>query len=246
MKPSASLAFALMAFATAAHSHQIWIEQAPGQNASVRFGEFAENLREVSPGTLDKLGVPSAALLSSQGERAADGVKTRDGFTLPFRAGRGDAIVAQAPHYALYPFKRGGEQLTGWYFPAARLVTELVPQAPKLVLDVVPAGKAGELQVFFRGKPLPKAKVALVTQSGWAKEKQTDDEGKVAFDMPWQGVYVAEVSHQDETPGERQGQGGAERYHRVDYVSTLTYVKPDGLPAVPAIPAPAAYQKAKQ
>ncbi|KAA0180890.1 DUF4198 domain-containing protein [Cupriavidus cauae] len=246
MKSSASLAFALMAFATAAHSHQIWIEQAPGQNASVRFGEFAENLREVSPGTLDKLGVPSAALLSAKGEQAADGVKTGDGYTLPFQAKRGDAIVAQAPHYPLYPFKRGDQQLTGWYFPAARLVTDLAPQAPKLVLDVVPAGKAGELQVFFRGKPLPKAKVALVTQSGWAKEKQTDEQGKVAFDMPWQGVYVAEVSHQDETPGERQGQAGPERYHRVDYVSTLTYVKPDGLPAVPAIPAPNADKKAKQ
>ncbi|MBO4123120.1 DUF4198 domain-containing protein [Cupriavidus gilardii] len=240
MKLSASLAFALTAFATAAHGHQIWIEQAPGGNASVRFGEFAENLREVSPGTLDKLGVPSAALISAKGEQAADGVKTADGFALPFKASRGDAIVAQAPHYALYPFKRGDQQLTGWYFPAARLVTDFAPQAPKLALDVVPAGKAGELQVFFRGKPLPKAKVALVTQSGWAKEKQTDDQGKVVFDMPWQGVYVAEVSHQDETPGERQGPGGPERYHRVDYVSTLTYAKPDGLPAVPAAPAPAA------
>ncbi|MCG5260418.1 DUF4198 domain-containing protein [Cupriavidus gilardii] len=240
MKLSASLAFALTAFATAAHAHQIWIEQAPGGNASVRFGEFAENLREVSPGTLDKLGVPSAALISARGEQAADGVKTADGFALPFKASRGDAIVAQAPHYAFYPFKRGDQQLTGWYFPAARLVTDFAPQAPKLALDVVPAGKAGQLQVFFRGKPLPKAKVALVTQSGWAKEKQTDDQGKVAFDMPWQGVYVAEVSHQDETPGERQGPGGPERYHRVDYVSTLTFVKPDGLPAVPAAPAPAA------
>ncbi|NSX03256.1 DUF4198 domain-containing protein [Cupriavidus gilardii] len=240
MKLPASLAFALTAFATAAHAHQIWIEQGPGGNASVRFGEFAENLREVSPGTLDKLGVPSAALISARGEQAADGVKTADGFALPFKASRGDAIVAQAPHYALYPFKRGDQQLTGWYFPAARLVTDFAPQAPKLALDVVPAGKAGQLQVFFRGKPLPKAKVALVTQSGWAKEKQTDDQGKVAFDMPWQGMYVAEVSHQDETPGERQGPGGPERYHRVDYVSTLTFVKPDGLPAVPAAPAPAA------
>ena len=97
MNASTTLAVALMAFATAAHSHQIWIEQAPGQNASVRFGEFAENLREVSPGTLDKLGVPSAALLSSREERAADGVKTGDGYALPFRAKAGDAIVAQAP-----------------------------------------------------------------------------------------------------------------------------------------------------
>ena len=40
------------AFASA-NAHQIWIEQ-DGKRARVVFGEFAENLRELSPGRLDK------------------------------------------------------------------------------------------------------------------------------------------------------------------------------------------------
>ena len=37
----------------------------------------------------------------------------------------------------------------------------------------------------------------------------TDAQGRVQFDMPWSGTYVAEISHKDATPGERQGAAGA-------------------------------------
>ncbi|HEY1397102.1 hypothetical protein [Roseateles sp.] len=51
-------AVSLLLAAGAAQAHQIWIEQAAGANerAVVRFGEFGENLREASPGLLDKFG----------------------------------------------------------------------------------------------------------------------------------------------------------------------------------------------
>lgn len=234
MTKSTPIAFALLAFASAAQAHQIWLEQPAGQNATIRFGEFGENLREASPGTLDKLGATTATLISAKGEKAADGVKTANGFTLPFKPAQGEAVVAEAGKYPLYKVKKAGEEQMHWYYPTARMVTDFAPQAPKLALDLVPAGKPGEFQLFFRGKPLPKTKVALVTQSGWAKEKQTDAEGKVSFDMPWKGPYVAEASHNDSTPGERQGANGAERYQAVAYVTTLSYVKADGVEPIPA------------
>src|SRR5690606_16832828 len=105
-------------------------------------------------------------------------------------------------------------------------------QPAKLTLDIVPTGEPGAFQVMFNEQPLPKTKVMLVTQSGWAKEDYTDDKGQVSFDMPWQGQYVAEVSHADRTPGER----AAEKYDGINYVTTLTYVNADGVEPIPAGP----------
>lgn len=238
-----AFAFALSVLGSAAQAHQIWIEQPTGQEARIRFGEFGENLRETSPGALDKLGVTSATLVTANGERTAEGRKTQDGFALPFKVAPGESLVAEAARYPLYKFKQGGRELTGWYLPAARLVTDFTPQSPKLALDLVPAGKPGAFQLFYRGKPLPKTKVLLVTQSGWSKEKLTDEQGRVAFDMPWKGLYVAEASHKETTGGERKGPHGSERYDGIDYVSTAAYVKADGVEPIPAAAAPAAAGK---
>jgi len=231
------LAFALLSLAGMAHAHQVWIEQPAGQNAVLRFGEFGENLREASPGLLDKFGKPTATLLSARDEQTADASKSSSGFTLPFKAGKGQAIVAEDAGYPLYTVKQADKEGKGWYYPAARLITGFAAQEPRLPLDLVPTAKAGEFKLFFKGQPLPKAKVSLVTQSGWGKEGHTDEQGLVRFDMPWKGTYVAEAAHTDRTPGERPGAGGAEKYDVVNYVTSLTYVRAEGAAALPAPPA---------
>jgi len=226
----------LMAIAVSAHAHQIWLEQPAGKSAVIRFGEFGENLREASPGLLDKFVKPTATLVSTAGEKNVDGSKTASGFALPFAARQGESIVAEEASYPLRKFKQGDKEVTSWYHPGARLVTGFAAQQPKLTLDLVPAGQPGEFKLFFKGQPLSKAKVALVTQSGWAKEGHTDEQGLVKFDMPWKGQYVAEVSHIDRTPGERPGANGPEQYDMVSYVTTLTYVKAGGVAPIPAGP----------
>ena len=75
---------ALLAAATPVQAHQIWIEQSEGQNAVIRFGEFGENLREASPGLLDKFAKVTGTLVSAKGEQKSDATKTANGFTLPF------------------------------------------------------------------------------------------------------------------------------------------------------------------
>ncbi|MBI5130435.1 MAG: cobalt ABC transporter substrate-binding protein [Rhodopseudomonas palustris] len=230
---------ALLGAMNSAQAHQIWIEQADGQTAVVRFGEFGDNLREASPGLLDKFSKVTATLLSPKGEQSAEAGKTATGFTLPFAAKPGDGIVAQDANYPLYTFKQQDKENRNWFFPAARLITGFAAQPPKLVLDLVPTGKDGQFKLVFKDQPKPKTKVTLVTQSGWAKEAHTDAQGLVSFEMPWQGVYVAEVSFTDRTPGERAGASGAEKYDAVVYGTTLTYLKADGLAPIPAGPAAA-------
>lgn len=233
----ASAVLALLGLANAAQAHQIWIEQPAGQNtAIVRFGEFGDNLREASPGLLDKFGKPTATLLSAKGEQAVAPQKTATGFALPFGATAGDSIVAEDAGYPLYTRKQGDTETRNRYYPAARLVTSLAAQQPRLALDLVPSGSAGEFKLFFKGEPKAKTKVALVTQSGWSKEGNTDEQGVVKFDMPWKGTYVAEVSVNERAPGERQGAEGVEKFESVSYVTSLTYVKADGLAPLPAGP----------
>ena len=53
---SLSLSLPLAAAAPAA-AHQIWLEQ-DARAARLYFGEFGDNLREASPGLLDKFGLP--------------------------------------------------------------------------------------------------------------------------------------------------------------------------------------------
>ena len=233
MKQTLTAALVLLGFATAAQAHQIWLEQPAGQRAVIRFGEFGENLREASPGLLDKFVKPTGTLVSAQGEKVGDGTKTSDGFMLPFQAAPGESIVAEDASYPLFTMKQGEKETKNWYRPGARLITGFTAQAPKLAFDIVPTGTPGEFKLFLKGQPLPKTKVSLVTQSGWAKEGRTDAQGVVKFDMPWQGTYVAEASHTDRTPGER----GADKYDGVSYVTTLTYVKADGVAPIPAGPA---------
>lgn len=217
-----------------AQAHQIWIEQPEGQNAVVRFGEFGENLREASPGLLDKFGKPTGTLISARGEQKADATKTATGFTLPFKAASGDGIVAEDANYPLYNGKHQDKETRNWYFPAARLITGFAALEPKLALDLVPTGQDGQFKLVFKNQPKAKTKVTLVTESGWSKEAHTDEQGLVKFDMPWKGTYVAEVSFNDRSAGERTGISGTEKYDAVSYATTVTYVHASGIAPIPA------------
>lgn len=81
-----------------AQAHQVWLEQTPAA-AQLYFGEFNENLREVSPGLLDRFVQPTAVLVTARGEQALKADKTTNGFVLSGRAGAGETIVAQDTSY---------------------------------------------------------------------------------------------------------------------------------------------------
>lgn len=232
-------AIAFVGLVAPAAAHEIWIEQPEGQNAIIRFGEFGENLREASPGLLDKFGKPAGVLVTDGVEKKAEATKTSTGFALPFRAKNGASIVAEDAAYPLYTWKQQGRETTNWYHPAARLITGFAEQKPVLTLDLVPAGETGKFKLFLKGHAKPKIKVTLVTQSGWAKEATTDDNGVVTFELPWKGQYVAEVSVNDQSAGERSTGSAVEQYDAVNYVTTVTFVSGEGLEPVPASPATA-------
>jgi uncharacterized GH25 family protein len=228
-----------------AQAHHVWIEQpGPGQkagNATFFFGEFGGNLREASPGLLDKFPQPVAVKLSAKGEQTLPVSKTASGFAISARAAKGESIVAEEPAYPISERKDGDKTLRSLYHPAARLVTDFARQDPKLTLDLVPTGNAGkdgvEVQAFYKGQPLPKAKVEVITASGWSQTHYSDEAGKLRLQMPWRGTYVLALSHSDKNPGERAVAGGTEKYDNARYVTSLTVMQPTGIAALSALPA---------
>lgn len=224
----------ILLWTTPGHTHQVWLEQT-NQTASLRFGEFGENLRETSPGLLDKFVQPIAVLLNANGEKPLGLNKDASGFTLSAAALPGDTIVAEETHYPIIENKRGDTASRKVWTPAARYITGFSELKPRLTLDVIPAGKPGEFKVFYKAQPLPKAKVAAIVQSDWTREAHSDEQGMVRFDLPWRGSYVLEVHHTDKTAGERHGK----TYDVASYVTTLSFVQPKGAVPIPAGPAAA-------
>lgn len=223
-----------------AQAHHVWIEQpAPGQkagNATFFFGEFGGNLREVSPGLLDKFPQPVAVKLSAKGEQTLPVSKTASGFAIAARAAKGESIVAEEPAYPISERKEGEATVRSLYHPAARLVTAFAKQEPRLTLDLVPTGNSGkdgvEFQAFYKGQALPNAKVEVVTAAGWSQQHWADEQGKLTVKLPWKGTYVIEIKHADGA-----GTRGADKYDRASYVTSLTLMPDQGLPALPAPPA---------
>lgn len=213
----------------AASAHHLWLE-VDGRGARIYFGEFGENLREASPGALDKL-QPAARAVSASGERPLTVEKTANSFAVAGKLGAADSVVVEDARYPSFERNSDGVKSRGIYVPAARFVPDRTPRAAVLTLDVVPVA-GDKFQVVFRGKPLAKAKVSVITPSGWAREVHGDDDGTFTVALPWRGPYVFEVQHADGTPGKR----GEEAYDSASYVTSLTVVQPQGVEPLPAPP----------
>lgn len=229
-----ALALALtLGVSGAAQAHHLWLEQA-GQGLQISFGEFGENLREVSPGNLDKLEPRAKAQPATAGatDRPLTVAKTANGFTVSGKIEPSDSIVAEDVRYPVFVRTKDGTTTRSIYLPAARIVPDRTARAPLLDLDIVPVG-GDAFKVTYKGQPLPKTKVEVITNAGWGRELHTDDKGEFSVGLPWRGPYVFEVHHADKTPGKR----GEEAYDVVNYVTSLTVSQPDGLEPLPGLPA---------
>jgi hypothetical protein len=219
---AALLSFCLIGSAAA---HSIWVER-EGDGARIYFGEFDENLREASPGLLDRL-KPEAKVAGSNKALKVD--KQAGFFAVVGPVGKDDSIVAE--NVAITE-RRGDKPTKVLNKLGARYVADFKEQAPVNTLDIVPAGKPGLFKVFYQGKPLAKAKAELIAESGWKREFKTDEQGAFEAPLPWRGAYVIEVQHTEATPGKL----GEAAYDSVRCASTLFVRVADGQHGPPQPP----------
>lgn len=219
-------------FVGSAAAHSIWVER-EGDGARIYFGEFDENLREGSPGLLDRL-KPEAKVAGSDKALKLDKQATFVVVAGPLA--KDDSIVAE--NVAITE-RRGDKPTKVLNRLGARTVADFKELPAVNTLDIVPAGKPGQFKVFYQGKPLAKAKAELIAESGWKREFKTDEQGLFEATLPWRGGYVIEVQHIDATPGKL----GEEAYDSVRCASTLFVRVADGLqgPSPPAVTTPKRY-----
>lgn len=212
------LATAIVTFASTALAHQLWLER-DGETARLYFGEPVENVRERTGGLLDRItnprifvANPSTGLPVTRGENFI-------AATLP--AGSGDVRMIED---SLAPFGRAGapDRLR-----AVMLAREGRSETRAVMdLELVPVTANGnEFTLMLRGQPLPRAEVTLVAPPRWERKLRTDAQGRITFETPWAGRYVAEAIHTEERPG-GTGDGA---YARLRHVSTLSFIVTDGI-----------------
>lgn len=216
-----------LSFTAAASAHSLWIEPAEA-GFELYFGEFDENLREGSPGLLDRFNPPPAAkAFGASGDMALTVEKKSTSFQLSGVPAGAVSVVAEQ---ARVTERKQGEKVTRTLGRlSARYISDFSERKPVIPLDVVPAGKSGAFKVFYDGKPLPKAKVEIATEFGWKRELKTDDGGAFDVALPWKGTYQVEVSVVDAAPGVH----GTEAYDGMRLVTTLIFKIATGLEAPP-------------
>lgn len=206
-----------------AAAHQIWIEPA-GKAYTLHFGEYDENLKEVSPGLLDKMPTPHVVSVSGSKETPLAVSKGKEGFGLDAGLGKVAAIVAEVRSYPVFERKNGEQLVRGKWVPAARYVSDFSAQKPLNILDIVPNGAPGKFKLFFRGQALPKTKLTLIAPNGWHKPLQSDDNGEFEAATLWRGDHVIEASYKETTAGEI----GGDKYDNASFTSTLTFTQTTG------------------
>ena len=218
-----------LSFTGAASAHALWLEP-DAAGYQLYFGEFGENLREGSPGLLDRFEpAPAAKAFGGAGDAPLKAEKKPTSFQFTGAADGTTSVVAEQARVT--ERKQNDKTVRTLGRLSARYVADFSERKPIIPLDIVPTGTPGSFKVFYDGKPLPKAKVEVVTEFGWTKELKTDDAGAFEVALPWKGTYAVEVSLVDNTPGTH----GAAPYDGMRFVTTLTFKVSDGL-AAPARP----------
>lgn len=209
---------ALVTFASTAIAHQLWLER-DGESARLYFGEPVENLRERSGALLDRITGPRIFVASPSAPLPLTRREDHIAATLP--AGAGDVRMIED---SIPPFGRPGapDRLR-----AVMLAREGRSETQAVMdLELVPVTAGGnEFTLMLRGQPLPRAEVTLVAPPRWERKLRTDAQGRVTFETPWAGRYVAEAIHTENLPG-GTGDGA---YARLRHVSTLSFTVAEGI-----------------
>ena len=182
----------------------MWLESGtPG--SKLYFGEYAENLRETSPGRLDSIVEPEATSLTrrERQKRSAQAVKIR---IFPYR--QGATVLIQARRQPIRAPQGDTPTPVQRRFLYARL-----GDGGSLPLDIKSNGNM--LRLTFMGEPVPKAEIVVIAPSGWEKHLRTDEKGETSFSPPEPGLYVVEAKHELNKPGEFEGKAYAVESHKV-------------------------------
>ena len=209
-------AFTLIA-ALPAQAHYLWLEQANGQT-KLYFGEYENALHEKIGGRLDSIAAP-VVMTNPQVEKGASlSIKHMDDY-LSVEGAQSQAVIAQELTMKVKDLTKHNIGIVKpMYY--AKIGNGNAEGLSALQLDIQALGN-NKVRINLHGKPLAKAKLKVYAPNQWMQELDANDAGEVAFETPWNGIYVLEVVTVEPVKGEYQG----EKYDGTRNVSTLTLTK---------------------
>jgi len=213
----------------AAQAHYLWIEQT-NAGAQLFFGEVQEGVREKSPGKLDNIKAPAAAVQKARGQAfaPAEAVRKPQSFAIADSKGVAAVTVVEESLEVKDLTRHGlGFAKSNYYARTGKTADANAAMA----LDVQQQAPS-RFTVTYRGQPLANAKLEVIAPNTWVQEHKTDAKGTVEINTPWRGQYVLHVLHVDATPGEYQGK----KYESLRNHLTYTFVNPKGAGPGPATP----------
>lgn len=210
-----------------AQAHYLWLESGQA-GASLYYGEVDAQLKEKSPGKLDRIAAPQAFTA----DKAKPVELHRHANHLAIASGKAVTVLALEESVAVADLSKSnlGMAKSNYY---ARLGLPLAAGATSpLALDITQGSKANSFILLYRGQPLKNAKLGVIAPNTWMQEHKTDAQGAVEINTPWRGQYVVHVLHIDRTAGEFSGQ----QYDNLRNHLTYTFSKKSGAHAGPVRP----------
>lgn len=221
----AGLALAVLISTPAARAHYLWIESDTNAEARVYYGEFNEGLRETAGGRLDERGTLQGWVRTAESRRALELEKKPDHFAATLKAADGWVLVEDldggVKDWSMHDI---GIVKPMYYARAAIGNRQTGTAKPAMALDIVPAADEygpQSLRVFFKSKPLPKAKLNVHAPNHWSRELKADEHGVLTIETPWTGRYVLEVIYKERTPGTYRD----EPYQAIRHRATYSFVR---------------------
>jgi hypothetical protein len=198
---------ALLSLSTMADAHEIWVERDGNGPARIYLGEPADPLPPGGDPEFEKLKSPRLV-------PASTAPQSRKAGYIAVAAPAGDVRVIDDSVFAPWG-EPGQKQGVIYYARAGRSETKAA-----LPLEIVPtAAQADSFTVMRDGKPVPAAKLTVISPDKWSKSFTTDAQGRVTLPLKDKGRFILSVSQEEKGDLTLGGQKVALIYH----MTTLTF-----------------------
>lgn len=202
------LATALLATGSAAQAHEIWVERDGAGPARIYLGEPGDVLPEGGDPEFEKLKAPRLV-------PASQAAQVRKTGYIEVAAPAGDVRVIDDSVFDPWG-EEGKKQGVIYYARAGRAEAKA-----GLPLEIVPtAANADSFTLIRDGKPVPAAKLLVISPDKWSKSFTTDAQGRVTLPLKDKGRFILSATHEEKGDLTLRDQKVATLYH----MATLTFV----------------------
>jgi uncharacterized GH25 family protein len=239
-----SLLTLVLLFATLnTFAHFMWVETSPvgklnkKQEVKVFFGEYSYGLQEKVAGEeFTKMKNFEVWAIAPNGKKTQltvqPGTNFYSGYFTPTENGtytialnNNKIDVVDYTQYNFGIFKTHYHSTAKVQVGSTVVATAAVNPEGLTVVDASKSNAAqkGEtvLQVLYKGEPVKETEVTIFVADQWSKKINTDANGNVKFNMPWNTKYVIEVTKKEEVPGKYNGKEYQFVYHCATYTLPL-------------------------